>query len=77
MASSHSLPSYTRASDAATQRCPKCGETAVAPTMLTHHFVSLRCSCCAEVWVILERRKVPRENTRAAQFPLLKTDTHV
>lgn len=63
------LPTYTRVS-AAMQHCPRCDTTSVTTATLTPHFVSLRCARCGEAWVILERRRLPRENARAERFPL-------
>lgn len=42
------------------QQCPKCDAQAAKAATLTGRFVYLRCSDCGEVWVIPERRKIPR-----------------
>ncbi len=43
------------------QQCPKCNEKAAKAATVTQRFVYLRCSLCAEVWVIPERREFERD----------------
>ena len=43
------------------QHCPKCDATAVKAAVLTSAYVYLRCQLCGEVWVIPERRELPRD----------------
>jgi hypothetical protein len=42
------------------QHCPKCDATAAKAATLTATYVYLRCERCGEVWVIPERRELPR-----------------
>lgn len=41
-------------------RCPECAGSGVSLAGVTPHFVSLRCTGCGEVWLVRERRKLPR-----------------
>lgn len=45
------------------QHCPKCNAAAAKGAVLTPAFVYLRCEHCGEVWVIPERRELPRNPT--------------
>jgi hypothetical protein len=46
------------------QHCPKCDAQAAKAATLTERFVYLRCGACGEVWVIPERREIPRDARR-------------
>jgi hypothetical protein len=41
-------------------RCVKCDAVNVKAATLAGAFVYLRCSSCAEVWAVTERRRIPR-----------------
>jgi hypothetical protein len=49
--------------EAGRQHCPKCDAAAAKAATLTLAFVYLRCELCGEVWVIPERRELPRGTT--------------
>jgi uncharacterized Zn finger protein len=49
--------------------CPKCLSTNFRSVVLTGPFVYLRCSECAEVWAIPERRQFPRRTRAHRGFP--------
>jgi len=48
--------------------CPKCNAVAAKAETLGRAIVYMRCGGCGETWTIAERRKISRENTRAARF---------
>ena len=50
--------------------CPKCNAVGAKAETLGRTIVYVRCRACGEVWSIPERRKVSRQNDRAARFPL-------
>jgi DNA-directed RNA polymerase subunit RPC12/RpoP len=49
------------------QHCPTCDATAAKAALLTLAYVYLRCEKCGHVWVIPERRAVPRHPGRIAR----------
>lgn len=57
-----SSPQFSRehAGEPSPVRCVKCDAVNVKAATLAGAFVYLRCSACAEVWAVTERRRIPR-----------------
>jgi phage FluMu protein Com len=49
--------------------CAKCNAVAARAETLGRAVVYVRCAACGETWTIAERRKMSRQNSRAARFP--------
>ena len=60
-------PDTLAPADPVRQQCSKCDSELAKAVSLTESFVYIRCKSCGEVWVIPERRQLPRDGERVGR----------
>jgi tRNA(Ile2) C34 agmatinyltransferase TiaS len=54
--------------EAATPRCPSCGDTCAESRSITSHAVYLQCASCRHTWSMSDRRKAMRSEDYRKRF---------